>query len=289
MDSETNDELPEEFDGMDEDQMRIELEMLKLKLKAELGADFSLVEGAGKLPLEVEYQFLKQLLSFHRHLDKGEQISIREQLGNPIFNDPKNLTEAALEAEFTKVMALYETNFLKVEFLAEYPVALRYNFLTIELPDEQIDTLPPNSYLCITYEEAHPNPDYDQRVLTSSFFEHFFADNIERMILGDTLITPEDEEIDLEVAAELLHRFHGIFEDIKNWHIDIFDISSPKDLEPYNQDLAFGYVEGKVTFTIQHEGGTQEISGPFKLYNQVSGGWWETFSFVVHGFSWKRQ
>ncbi|MEO6832335.1 MAG: hypothetical protein ABI378_07980 [Chitinophagaceae bacterium] len=288
MDNETNDELPEEFDGTEEERLQMEIEMLKLKLKAELGAELGSVEGMEKLPLEVERQFLEQLLSFHHHMDNAPEITVREHLGNPVFESAENLSEAALEAAFIKVSELYESKFLRVDFQAEYPARLRYEYLTKELIDEKIETPPPNSYLCITYEEGHPNPDYDQRRLTQNFFEHFFANNFDGIDLEEPLVSPDKEIFSHEEATEMLHRFHGIFEDIKEWTYEITEIASPTALEPYNEETVYGQVSGIVSYTIQQDGAEQEISGPFKLYNQCSGGWWESLYFEVHGFSWKR-
>lgn len=288
MDDEKNNELPEEFEGTEEERLHLEIEMLKLKLKAELGAELGSVEGMEKLPLEVERQFLEQLLSFHHHMDNAPEITIREHLGNPTFESAEIMTEALLEAAFEEASELYESRFLRVDFLAEYPLRLRYDYLTKELPDEKIETPPPNSYLCITYEERHPNPDYDQRRLTQNFFEHFFANNFEGMDLEEPLENPEKETISHEEAEEMIQRFHGIFEDIQEWTFDITEVVSPEDLKPYNEEMVYGTVSGTVSYSIQQDGTEQEISGPFKLYNQCSGGWWETRFFEVHGFSWKR-
>ncbi|MEO6830805.1 MAG: hypothetical protein ABI378_01150, partial [Chitinophagaceae bacterium] len=74
----------------------------------------------------------------------------------------------------------------------------------------------------------------------------------------------------------------------KDWTYEIDEVTSPSDLKPYNEVLAFGQVTGTVNYSIQQEESEQEISGPFKLHNQCSGGWWETRYFEVHGFSWKR-
>ncbi len=49
-----------------------------------------------------------------------------------------------------------------------------------------------------------------------------------------------------------------------------------------------GFTEGLIKYTaMSHDGHSQEIVGPFKLYMECVTGWWRVMHFYMHGFSWK--
>jgi hypothetical protein len=280
-------EFPENMADHPDEELRLENDLLKLKMQAEFGARFGTFTGEA-LPPEIEKQFLEQVMAFHKNLEAHPPILLREYLGNPVFQLSSELSEPDLEREWDRINALYHEKQLRVDFLAEYPLALRYDFLAGELMEEEID--PPmmkDQYLCFIYEEAHPNHDYDQRERTRDFMEGFFTGTFHEHDISPELITDSNTTVSMEGAQELLDRFHGMFDSIKNWDYRIKETSAQSDEEMGERMPRLGFTEGLVRYTaVSHDGTEQEIVGPFKLYMECVWGWWRVMHFYMHGFTW---
>ena len=136
MDSSTNDE---DFSSDPLENLRIQNELLKLKMQAELGAEFG--GDMSELPPEVVRQVLEQLMRFHEAQSKGEVSTVGQQLGQEdwpraeTFSDESSLIEAwnDLQDRLTRAR-------LHVGFLAEYPLSQKWDFITQELMKKE--TLP---------------------------------------------------------------------------------------------------------------------------------------------------
>ncbi len=280
-------EFPHYGPGKATDQLRLENDLLKLKMQAELGAHFGSFTR-DDLPPEVEQQFLRQIMAFHEHRESHPPVLLREYLGKPLFRPSSELSPEALEPAWEKLLRLYDDKRLRVDFLADYPLAVRYDFMAIELMEEEID--PPmldGQYLCFIYEEAHPNHDYDQRARTREFMEGFFGGTFHEHYLSPEIITGASTTISLAQAQELLDRFHGMFASISEWDFRIKDTSVQTDSEMSEGMPRLGFTEGLVRYVaVSHDGSSQEIVGPFKLYMECVWDWWRVMHFHMHGFTW---
>ncbi len=80
------DEIPSpgegEFSSDPQENLRIENEILRLRVKAELGGAY---EGSEDLPPEVENEFLKSILSFEHAYANSKKVKIAALIGNPIL------------------------------------------------------------------------------------------------------------------------------------------------------------------------------------------------------------
>ena len=66
------------------DFLKQENEITKLKIQAEFG--LRLQEGGNELNPAIENIWLNNILEFERSLVNNEQITVREKLGNPVFD-----------------------------------------------------------------------------------------------------------------------------------------------------------------------------------------------------------
>jgi hypothetical protein len=66
-----------------DEQIRIENEIIKMKLMLEHGAQFSTDEGDERMDPALEHAFLKHVLAMEEAYKKGESISIFEKIGSP--------------------------------------------------------------------------------------------------------------------------------------------------------------------------------------------------------------
>lgn len=277
-------EFPEEaFEGSEEEKLQLENELLKLKMQAELGAQFGAMPGM-EIPPELERLFLEQVQAFHQQQAEHPPGPLRAYLGYPQFPPAAALTEAELEKEWERLNELYDEKGIGVDFLAEYPLALRYDFMAVEMMDKEVAAMPGWRFI---YEEYYPNHDYDQRRRTEEFMEGFFEGSFTEFFMPAALITEDGREISLSEAQQLLERFHSLFKEIKDWDYQIHNTSAQSD-EEMQGDIRLGFTEGLIKYTtVLADGSEQEIMGPFKLYFQCTYDWWQVMSFYMHGFSWK--
>ena len=279
---------PKNSAAMRKEKLHLENELLKLKMQAELGAHFGSMSGSA-LPPDIEKQFLEQVMAFHKHREEHPPVALREYLGNPGFRPSAALSPDELETEWERLLALYESKQLRVDFLAEYPLALRYDFMADELMTEEID--PPSmegQFLCFIYEELHPNHDYDQRRRTEDFMEGFFGGTFNDSFLSPELFEEGGQTFSLAEAQALLDRFHGMFDSIREWDYQVKNTSAQTDDEISGRAPRLGFTEGLIRYVARsHDGAEQEIVGPFKLYMECVHGWWTVMSFYMHGFTWR--
>lgn len=277
-------ELPGDFEGNEEEKLRLENELLKLKMQAELGAEFGTVPGMETLPPELEREFLEQIIAFHQRRGENPPVLLREYFGNPVFRPATELSAQELEDEWQRLGKLYEDKGLGVDFLTEYPLSLRYDFMAGELMDKEVAPLPGWRFI---YEEFHPNHDYDLRRRTEEFMNGFFKGELNGFFMSRQVITDDDRQIPLDEAQQLLERFHSLFADIKDWHYEVQNTSAQSDEEVAEGVPRPGFTEGAVQYTaIRRDGTEQVITGPFKLYMECVYNWWQVTHFYVHGFSW---
>jgi hypothetical protein len=269
--------------------LRLENELIKLKMQAELGAQFG--GNLDDLSPEIEHQFLQQMLAFEAQLATEPTTTLEEHLGRPDFTAAEALpTEAALDAAWQALRRLLEEKSIRVEFIAkDYPTRVRYDFVVRELFPQKIH--PPmaeGQYLVFTYEDAHPDhfAEMDQRV--HELFHAITHNEIHPSppYLAEALVTPGGLTLKQSAFGEKVQAFHEQFAAVSPFQYDFTERSrEAADQELPDSDL--GFVEGRLRYEVtHHDGSKQELKGPFKVYLQYQYGWWEVFSFELYGFSW---
>jgi hypothetical protein len=271
------------------DDLKLENELLKLKMQAELGAIFGSFSDGPDMPPEIEREFLEQVLAFERMHADLKPVLVREHLGYPEFKSAVELDLAGLEAEWERVQSLYQAKELGVDFLAEYPVATKYDFMAVELLNEMVEPIPGRRFI---YEEFHPNHDRDQRRRTQDFMDEFFGGIFDADTMSAEILTDDGRTIRLPEAQALLDRFHDLFASIESWRYVIVETSAQTDAElpspACSETPRLGFTEGLLQYTVRAEQGERRtIEGPFKLYMECSFGWWSVMHFLLSGFSWE--
>ena len=72
--------------------VRIENEFLKIKLKAQYGDAFKMGSIA-EMPPELENQFLKNIIAFELAYEKAEYTTVYEKIGKPSYSPKEDLKE----------------------------------------------------------------------------------------------------------------------------------------------------------------------------------------------------
>ncbi len=276
--------LPEDdFSGSEEEKLRLENELLKLQMQAELGGDFHTMPGVD-LPPELEGEFLNYIRDFHRLEAENPPVPLWEYLGNPDFRPAAELSPEELEREWERLNSLYDAKGVGVDFLADYPLAVRYDFMAGELLLHEIAPFPGWRFI---YEEFYPNHDYDQRGRTEEFMNGFFKGELHEHFMAPHVINGDKKPISLAETQELVSRFIGLFSGIKSYDYTIEGTSAQSDEDIPEDGNRLGFSEGTVRYVVEYQDGTEtEITSPFKLYMENSYGWWQVVHFYLHGFAW---
>lgn len=277
-------------EGPDEgpiEDLKLENELLKLKMQAELGARFGSFGHDEELPPAVERQFLEQVLAFEKAHHEAMPVLVGEYLGNPVFRAAAELSAGELECEWQRLQAVYESKDLTVDFGAEYPLATKYDFMASELLREEVLPIPGWHFI---YEEFHPNHDRDQRWLTERFVGEFFRGKLSEFTMSPQIVSPGRRVAGLQDVQLLLERFHGLFDRIESSEFAILETSAQADAElPTDtpNPPRLGYSEGMLKYTaVLHDGSRSTFEGPFKLYMECVFDCWSVMHFYMHGFSW---
>ena len=277
MDNKQDDGLP---GNSPEENTRIENELLKLKLQAELGVKPHLESG---LPPEVENLFLKNVLAFEHATANAKQVKVYNLLGNPKFKRSDELNGNALEQALDKIKDLLHKKNIEVSFSGTYDSRTQYTFLTEELFEHQTDDiLIPGMVKHFSYEEFHPNHKLDIENRTVEFLSGWFEQSLNEQSweLSDPLIFPDGKTITRAAMAEKLKRIFDSYSAFTDCRYFISDIHFE-----LHEDTGMGHAEGAVKYTaILENKETLLIEGPFKLYLSLDYDWWNIVYFVFPGF-----
>jgi len=278
MNNNPHDDLP--LSNNPEENLRMRNELLRLKVRAELGAIPQITDN---IPPEIENEFLKNMLEFESGYAEAKQIKIYELLGKPEFKLSANLNDEAIEQALEEITALLGKNLIVVDYLGTYDSRTKYRFITEELFEHETDDVNiPGLVTHFTYEEFHPNHRLDIESRTMEFISAWFNKQLHEQpwAFAHQLIQPSGKTwTKFEIADKLKKVFanYSKFTD-GQYHIEKIDF----ELHDSN---GMGYAEGAVKYVAL--GANQEplqIEGPFKLYFSLDDDWWSIFYFVFPGF-----
>lgn len=158
----------------EEERLRQENELKRMKLKMEYGADFPLEFRNEDLPPEIESQFLDNVMEFEKAFHQSDRIPVFEFIGRPEFRKNEEITDDEISAELDRIMQVLNNNQIVLDTLCEVEDRELYRFITEELFYHETDNMKmPGWVTHFTYEEFHPNHEYDLRRSCTEFLESF--------------------------------------------------------------------------------------------------------------------
>ncbi len=188
-----------------QEELRQENELKKLKLRAEFGAKFMDDDKENSdIPAEVESQFLDYVQKFEEAVARKEVKKVKEVLGNPSFKKLEELSDTQLSDELDKILEFLSLHNLKLDVIYEVEDREIYRFITEELMGVEIDIIDvPGMNTCFIYEEFHPNHEEDLKRESEEFLKMLLKQDFEyinfhcanRLILHEKEM-PLDEFID---------------------------------------------------------------------------------------------
>jgi hypothetical protein len=267
----------------DED-LRIENEILHLKLKAELGGELI---STGSCPPDLENTFLKNVLEFEHAFANSQQVRIYDFLGRPSFRKSTELDDHEIETALENVCELMKEKSIVLDFSGEYDARLKYTFITEELFEYQTDNIHiPGMITHYVYEEFHPNHILDIESRSTNFITGWINQKIDEdsWELARTFILPDKTLISRKEVVAKIKRVFDAYRSFDDAEYTIEDINFELD----ENNSGVGHCNGTLFYTAVLESGENiKIGGPFVLYLSMEQDWWDICYFVVPGFKWK--
>lgn len=280
------DNQPGEFSKDPRENLRIENEILRIKVRTELGGVY---EGDENLPPELENEFLKNILAFEHRYARIKMVKVRELLGNPGFPASRELNDAEIATRYAALESLLAERNIVVEFTQPRPLRFKYQFITEELFEHETDDMQVEGMTkYFNYEEFHPDHESDIRESAIKFLADWFQRKTDaaKWYLDEQFIQPDGKTF---TRDEMLQSFRKVFaaytafEDCGYIMEDVqFELNEQQG--PLNEGM--GFAEGMVKYTAVLENGERkEMEGPFKFYFSRSYHRWLIYFFYLTGFN----
>lgn len=263
------------FSDDPEEQLRIENEILKLKLQAELGSGMDTLPD---IPPEVENVFLKHVLSFAHMQENAETVSVYQLIGAPDFKKHDTLTDRQLPKELDRIEQLMAQHNVVITYGGTYPPRDKYYFITEELfPEEILLMKMPDMVLHFVYEDFHP----DHRQSVYDIAVSFIEDWLERTVDGElceialSLTAPDGRVYDRE---DVIRQVCLMFESFVRFEDATYDMSVA-----LSDPDAGGLVTGTIRYTaILENGEAIPVAGPLRICLQHK----EPYGWEISFFQW---
>jgi hypothetical protein len=280
-------EQEEKFSEDPEENLRIENELMKIKLKAQYGDAFQM-DNSAELPPAVENQFLKNILAFEESYNKGDFVTVYDRIGKPDYTSVEEMDDAALKEGVKYLLELLQQHQINLDFSdGPYDDATVYRFITEELFNQEVEKDPVDGMIMgYIYEEFHPNHKAAIERCTHQFlkewFSRSFTDN--EFILSQDITTAAGTQMP---RTELLEKLQLFFDAFKNFSNDGYTIDETSfELQPENE-RGLAFAEGMLKYDAEIDNNEViHFEGPYKLYLQMEYNEWSVFYFVMPGFVW---
>ncbi len=285
MEEENNKEHEENFNDDPEQNLRIENEILKLKMQAERDALFG--GSLENLAPEVEAEFLKNVQQFEDSFDKASPITIYECIGRPGYKNAEELMPEEVKGEIIRIIDLMHSKNIIFEVQGQYELSVIYKFITEELFQEKIREVNfPGFIHSFVYEEFHPSHHIDIARTAQDFLGHWFEKGFDEnnTEFASQLITAEGKIFSKEEVIEKLRNCLDSYQRFINIKFKGSDTAFEWDEK---EGKGLGHAEGMFSYDAVIENGeTIHIEGLFKLFMINETGRWQIFYFVFPGFAW---
>jgi len=150
-----NTSYPERFSDDPQENLRIENELLRMRLQAQFGG----VSAAGdNVSPEEENLFLRHVLAFEEQYSNAPLKKVHEILGFPVFEKAEALDDLAIHRELDRITELFIDHGIELQFVNEYDARFKYQFIVDEFFEFEIEDIKvPDMVNCFLYEEFHPD------------------------------------------------------------------------------------------------------------------------------------
>ena len=255
------------------EELGTENELMKLKMMAEFGGDFV---GSEDIPPDIENQFLKQIISFHKQHESSGLTTVYKFIGEPEYNHVNDMSDKEIAKELRILLKLMDKSGVSLSVLAETPKREVYRFITEELFKHEIENVKVKGWINqFVYEEFHPNPEYDVRNAVFYCLQSIFNKG---SVLFDDHYSEEMKDgiglsLDIEDFKEKISSFWSGFHNVK---LDQYDFTKVE----IDQEAGTAHAICNVSYKTQPAKGKrfklEELTAEFFLVrSKFMDSWWE--------------
>lgn len=255
---------------------KIDNELKKKELAEKHGSHFS--ENNNISP-ELESEWLNSIETFEIQYENAKRTTVFKYLGEPAFREIDELRPEEIPVELERLNNLLHRGNISLSTLCNVDDKELYRFISEELfPYELDDMKIPGMMSCFTYEEFHPNSEYDIR----HAFDYFFGFTMAKMknIGGegyDMLYVDTENYMDSKGVSITQYK---VVDTINNFlaSFDYFEIVSKKinniEINDNETDSTVNfYIDYKGLFNNSKETFNFNGNASFKLKPSEYGGW----------------
>lgn len=255
----------------------IDLELKKKALQKEHGMVFPATPSI--LPVEVESTWLDYISNFEKQHKHAKKVSIYIFIGEPEYRKVSKLSPSEIKEELHELLAILKKNNIVLDALCDVDDHEMYRFITEELFYQEIDNMRMEGMMsCFTYEDFHPNAQYD----IQQACEHFFTmtlgkvkDQVEDVydllyVDTDAYVSIEGKPVKKKKVEKSIFAFLNTFD---RFEISSLDIDSIK----INDEKTYALVDFRIDYKGLFDGSSfsSHYKGPGRLVLKSSpySGW----------------
>lgn len=255
---------------------KIDNEIKKKEMEKKYGASFG---GSGDLPPEVESNWLRSIEEFEKQFEGAKRTTVYDFMGQPPFKKLDELQPAEVSDELKGLYDMLGRNNISLDTLREVADEELYRFITEELFEHEIDDMRvPGMMTCFTYEEFHPNAEYDIEMAYDYFFrftlakmENYGGEGYD-MLYVDTE-RYEDTKGEVIPKKRVVDAINNFLASIDSFEIITNEIKSIEINDEETDAVVNFYIDYKGLFANSKETIDFKGNARFKLKPSEYGGW----------------
>jgi hypothetical protein len=268
-----------------EENLRIENEILKLKIQAEHG---TIIGGSEDIPAKIENEFLNQVQQFEEVWEDVKYIKVYDLLGRPNYKTIQDLQSNQVGKELDRLLILMTRKGICLDVLGEYETELIYRFVTEELfKHETTDMRLPGMITHFIYEEFHPNHPMDIEKTAREFIRSWFSQGFNEYYFdfATEMVIESGQLFTRQQAKDIVNACLNSYSSFSN---EAWTINEIKFQWDHSENKGLGHAEGTIRYdAVLEEGEILHFEGPFKFYLSNESGYWQIYYFVFPGFRWQ--
>lgn len=277
---------PEKFSNDPKENLRIENEILRIKIKTELGGDY---ESDENLPPELENEFLKNILAFEHRYSKIKMIKIADLLGNPTIVKAAKMDDETIAKAYNDLEELLAQKNIVVEFTKPRDERFKYRFITEELFEHETDDMEvPGMTKYFNYEEFHPDHEAEITEYAIKFLADWFLRKTDaaKWYMDDQFLQPDGKKFTKDEMIASFKKVFAAYISFEDCGYAMDDVQFEMNSNATEVNEGMGFAEGMVKYTAVLENGERKpFEGPFKFYFSRAFGRWRIYFFYLTGFN----
>lgn len=265
-----------------QESMRMENDILKLKMQAEFGATFG---SFANLSPEAEHDFLQMVMAFEKMEKDATIVSVFEFIGKPHIRPLEEIPVEEWQDGLEQLQGLLSNNGICLEVSGKISPEVLYRFITDELLQHEIQDIRIPGMVCVFYyEDFHPNHLLELEEASAEIFSCWQKNTLDALSseLAEFGVLPNGSMLTREQIRYKMKEQRARYGEIQQLDFTIGN----RSFEWMEEGLGLGFTEGVLKFQGQAPEGTYSIEGAFKFYFCNQGAGWQLTFLYLPGFEW---